>query len=109
MCFAVRRGDPPRYARVRMRGCARAPHIRCGEFCVCSQPLNGSRQLKIEKHWLVLVAMALGAASGAAMSWRSRARRMRSAHALDVKSQLKSWENEGGNLAPAPATAAMRP
>jgi len=65
--------------------------------------------LKIEKRWLVLGAMALGTACGAAMSWRSRLRNHRAAHALDMKSQLKSWENEGGNLAPAPVASAVRP
>jgi hypothetical protein len=61
--------------------------------------------LKIERRWLVLAAMAAGTAFGAAMARRSRVRRHREAHALDTRSQVKSWENEGGNLAPPPATA----
>ena len=63
--------------------------------------------MKIEKRWLVLAAIAAGTACGAAMARRFRVLRHREAHALDTKSQVKSWENEGGNLAPAPATARM--
>jgi hypothetical protein len=78
-----------------------------GECAVRQKLFIGSRHLKIEKRWLVLAAIAAGTACGAAMARRSRVLRHREAHALDVKSQVKSWENEGGNLAPAPATARM--
>jgi len=62
--------------------------------------------LKIETRWLFLSALTLGAAGGAVVAWRARHRRDIATHALDAKSRLTSWENEGGNLAPEPATTA---
>jgi len=61
--------------------------------------------MNIDKRWLVLFAVAASAAVGAAVASKSRHRHRRTAHAQDYKTELKSWENEGGNLAPAPATA----
>ena len=55
--------------------------------------------MNIDKRWLFLLAVAASAAAGAAVASTSR-RRQRTAHDLDHKTALKSWENEGGNLAP---------
>ncbi|HET7731627.1 MAG TPA: hypothetical protein VFK48_16510 [Usitatibacter sp.] len=58
--------------------------------------------MAIEKIWYFALAVAAGVAGGkAARVWSSRGSRDHAArreHSADVK----SWENEGGNLAPAP-------
>lgn len=56
--------------------------------------------MSIDKRWIFLLAVAAGAAGGAAMAMTSRRRGHRIAHRLQNKSDIKSWENEGGNLAP---------
>lgn len=58
--------------------------------------------MSIDKRWLLLIAVAAG---GAAVALTSRHRQHRTARKLEHKSDLKSWENEGGNLAPAPVLA----
>ena len=64
--------------------------------------------MNIDKRWFFLLAIAAGAAGGAAVALTSRSRHHRSAHELQHKKQLRSWENEGGNLAPAPGAAVAR-
>jgi hypothetical protein len=59
--------------------------------------------MNIDRRWLLLLAVAASTAIGAAIATRSRRRNHRAAHALQHKSDLKTWENEGGNLAPAGA------
>jgi hypothetical protein len=61
----------------------------------------------IDKRWLV--AMALSAAAGAAVTSTVLRRRQRMEQHRDHAEDLKAWENEGGNLAPpvpGPAAAA---
>jgi len=65
--------------------------------------------LNIDKRWFLLFAVAVGAASaaaGAAVASTSRRRHHRKARDLEHKTQIKSWENEGGNLAPIAAVPA---
>jgi hypothetical protein len=64
--------------------------------------------MSIDKRWYFLIALAAGAAGGAAVALTSR--RQRTARPLQQKADIKSWENEGGNLKPAPTpTAEARP
>lgn len=63
--------------------------------------------MSIDKRWLVLIAVAAGAAAGAAVASTSRRRHHRSARTREHATDLKSWENEGGNLAPPPAAAVL--
>jgi hypothetical protein len=56
--------------------------------------------MKADKGWL-LMALAAGAAGGAAATLLARRGRQRRAVVAEHKADLKSWENEGGNLAPA--------
>ncbi len=56
----------------------------------------------IDNRWLLLLAVA----SAAAFASKSRRRRRRTARAREDKADIKSWENEGGNLAPTPAAPA---
>jgi hypothetical protein len=57
--------------------------------------------MSIDKRWILLLAVTAGAAVGA--TFASRSRRLHHRGALDAqhKTDLKTWENEGGNLAPA--------
>lgn len=55
--------------------------------------------MNIDKRWLFATA-AFGAAAGAAVTTKLlRRRQVLAQHSEDV-ADLKSWENEGGNLAP---------
>jgi len=60
--------------------------------------------MKIEQRWTFFLAVFASAAAGAAFALRSRNRRHRAAHDAQHKMDLKTWENEGGNLAPAAAS-----
>lgn len=58
----------------------------------------------VDKRWLL--AVAVSAAAGAAVTARVLRRRRLKAQHGDHAEDLKTWENEGGNLAPpAPASA----
>jgi hypothetical protein len=59
-------------------------------------------EMNIDRRWWVLLAVALGATAGAAVVSTSRGRSRRAADRIEHKTDLKSWENEGGNLAPQP-------
>lgn len=61
--------------------------------------------MNIDHYWFLLLAVAVGAAVGAAFALRWR-RRRRTAHDLEHKTELKTWENEGGNVAPTPGPPA---
>ena len=61
--------------------------------------------MNIDKRWILLLTVTASAAVGAAFASRTRRRRVRAAHDLQHKANLKTWENEGGNLAPTPASA----
>ena len=64
--------------------------------------------MNIDKRWLFLLAVAASAAAGAALALTLRRTYHRTAHDVEQATQLKAWENEGGNLAP-PAAAAELP
>ena len=53
----------------------------------------------IDKRWLFL-AVALSAAAGAAVTSQLLRRRRQVVQHRDHAVDLKTWENEGGNLAP---------
>ena len=63
--------------------------------------------MSTDKRWGLLLAMAISAAAGAAIAFKSQRRQVRAAEHLQHKTHVKAWENEGGNLAPIPATAAL--
>ena len=56
--------------------------------------------LTIDKRWLL--AIAVGAAAGATVTSQVLRRRQLKAQHLDHAEDVKTWENEGGNLAPPP-------
>jgi len=58
--------------------------------------------MQIGKRWFLLLVVAVSSAIGAAVASKSRRRHHRTTHDREHKTELKSWENEGGNLAPAP-------
>ena len=55
--------------------------------------------MSVDKRW-ILLAVTKGAAVGAAFASRSRRLHHRATHDAQHKTDLKTWENEGGNLAP---------
>ena len=59
--------------------------------------------MKTDKPWFLLLAIAVGAAIGAAVASKSRRRHHRTVRDLEHATDVKSWENEGGNVAPTPA------
>lgn len=52
-----------------------------------------------------MIAVALAAVAGATLATRMHRQTRRTERDLQRRSSIKDWENEGGNLAPAPATA----
>lgn len=54
--------------------------------------------------WILVAAAAAAGAVGALALSDVRRRHLRAARDVDNRQQIKSWENEGGNLAPALAT-----
>ena len=62
--------------------------------------------MSIDKRWFFLIAVAAGAAGGAVVALTSRRRQHRIAGHLQHKEDIKSWENEGGNLKPVPTPRA---
>jgi hypothetical protein len=64
--------------------------------------------MNIDKRWFLLLAAAACTVIGAAVASTSRRPRRRIAHDLhDATSAHKSWENEGGNLAPTPVAPVL--
>jgi uncharacterized protein YlxW (UPF0749 family) len=63
--------------------------------------------MSIDKRWFLLLAIAVGAAAGAVVASTSRRRQQRTTRDLERTTELKSWENEGGNLAPAAVSPAQ--
>jgi hypothetical protein len=57
--------------------------------------------MNADKRWIPLVALTLSAAVCAAVASRFRRRSVRAAHEEQHQTNLKAWENEGGNPAPA--------
>lgn len=63
--------------------------------------------MKLDNGWILLLVAAAGAAAGIAAASRSRRRQRQAARVRENKSQIKDWENEGGNLAPGAAAVAL--
>ena len=63
--------------------------------------------MNISNRFLLLLAATAGAAAGATIASQARHRHHRTVRNQEHKSQVKSWENEGGNLAPVPAPAVL--
>jgi hypothetical protein len=63
--------------------------------------------MNTDKRWSMLLAVAASAAIGAAIASWSRRQHHRAAHELQHRNDLKTWENEGGNVAPPPAAPAL--
>ena len=61
--------------------------------------------MKTEKNWYLLLAVAVSAVLGAAVASTFRRRQDRDEHRDPHADDIKSWENEGGNLAPAHAAS----
>jgi hypothetical protein len=55
--------------------------------------------MNLDARWVLLTVVVAG---GAAAAWKSRRRRRRTVRDLEYRTEIKSWENEGGNLAPIP-------
>jgi hypothetical protein len=63
--------------------------------------------MRIERNGYLLLSVALSAALGAAIALKLLRRQRPTAHPPEHAPELKSWENEGGNLAPSPSTSAL--
>ena len=64
--------------------------------------------MNIDKRWMLLLAVTVSAAAGAALASRAFRHEARAAGESQHGANLKTWENEGGNLAPPPASALQR-
>jgi len=63
--------------------------------------------MKIEGNRYLLLWVALSAALGAAIASKLLRRQRPTAHPREHAHELKSWENEGGNLAPIAPTSVL--
>ncbi len=63
--------------------------------------------MNIDKRFVMLLAVAAGAAVGAVAASKSWLRHRHTTRDREHKQDLKSWENEGGNLAPAAVSPAQ--
>ena len=63
--------------------------------------------MNMDKRQIFLLAATMGMAVGAMLASRSRRRQHRSAQVAQHHADVRDWENEGGNLAPMPASAAQ--
>jgi hypothetical protein len=63
--------------------------------------------MNIDKRWLLLLAVVASSAAAAAVTFTSRRRRQDAENDPASKADLKTWENEGGNLAPAEASPVL--
>ena len=57
--------------------------------------------MTIDKRIFLMLVVAASAAVGAAFASKARVRHHRTVRDRHDKTEIKSWENEGGNLAPA--------
>lgn len=64
--------------------------------------------MNMNKRWALLLAATAGVVGGAVLAMASRRQHHEVMRKLEDTSELKSWENEGGNVAPA-ATAPAQP
>jgi hypothetical protein len=81
--------------------CVNLPAWVPGPFTVAKEPV-----MSLDKRLILLLAVTMSAAAGAALASRYRRQQVRAVGESQRKTDLKSWENEGGNLAPIPAIAA---
>jgi hypothetical protein len=58
--------------------------------------------MNIDRRWILPIAVTLSAVIGAAFASRARRQQALAAAKTDIKDDLKTWENEGGNLAQLP-------
>ncbi len=65
--------------------------------------------MRIKNNWYLLLAVAVSAGIGAAVASTLRRRQHRDTHHDQHVDDIKSWENEGGNLAAVPAQGSYRP
>jgi hypothetical protein len=63
--------------------------------------------MNMNNRWFLLLAVAASATVGAAVATLSRRRHHRTTRELEHKTDVKSWENEGGNVAPIPVAAVL--
>jgi hypothetical protein len=60
--------------------------------------------MNIDKSWVFLAALGASAALGTAVAMNARRKYRQVKRNRETRQDIKSWENEGGNLAPVPAT-----
>jgi hypothetical protein len=60
-----------------------------------------------DKRLSLLFAIAISAAAGAAIAATSRRKQIRATQDQQHKTHVRTWESEGGNLAPTEAAAAL--
>lgn len=60
--------------------------------------------MNLNKRWAFLFAATVGVVGGAVLAMASRRQKHRIAGELEHASELKSWEGEGGSVAPASTT-----
>ena len=56
--------------------------------------------MPINKRWMLVLPIAACAAAGVAATYAARHRNRQSVARMENKAGIKSWENEGGNVAP---------
>lgn len=57
--------------------------------------------MNLNKRWALLFAATAGVVGGAVLAMASRRRQQQVAREVEHTSELKSWEGEGGSVAPA--------
>jgi len=57
--------------------------------------------MNLNKRWALLIAATAGVVGGAMLAMASRRQQRQVARELERTSELKSWEGEGGSVAPA--------
>jgi len=60
--------------------------------------------MSIDKRFIFLLAVTSSAAAGMVLASRIRRRHVRAVSKVQRRTDLKAWENEGGSLAPVPAS-----
>lgn len=65
-------------------------------------PLPVELPMNVDGFWLMVFAGAVVSVGGMMAAYRLYRRHGRSTRARVEKAEIKSWENEGGNLAPGP-------
>ena len=63
--------------------------------------------MRIDNRWFLLLVVALCAAVGGAVAATTRRTHRRAVHDPQHASELKSWENEGGTVAPFPVAEVL--